>query len=107
MMNVPAWVRARAVSMGFTEPLTRDPLLWIVLTVAAGAAAYQGVRKDGAWAVFDFVVASYVLGNLAGWARRRILRSEAGEPAGNLWVFRLPLFRDWLFGVCLLAAVAS
>ena len=51
--------------MGFKEPLTRDPLLWCVLAVAAGAAIYQGVRKDGAWALFDFVVTLWALGNLA------------------------------------------
>jgi hypothetical protein len=94
--------------MGFKDPLTRDPLLWIVLVLAAGVAAYQGVRKDGAWALFDFVVAVWALGNLAGWARSRLVRSQGEQQhPRNLWFFRTPLIRDWLFGVCLLAAVVS
>lgn len=108
MLSLPAWVRARAISMGFQDALTRDPLLWIVLIVAAGIAAYQGVRKDGAWALFDFVVDVWALGNLAGWARSRLARSQDGQQeTRNLWFFRTPLIRDWLFGVCLLAAVVS
>jgi hypothetical protein len=94
--------------MGFKVPLTRDPLLWSVLAVAAGVAVYRGIRKDGAWALLGFVVTLWALGNLAGWARSRLSRSQGEQQsARNLWFFRVPLIHDWLFGVCLLAAVVS
>lgn len=104
-MGVP-WVRAQAIAMGFRVPLTRDPLLWIVLAVAAGGAAYQGLRKDGAWALADFIFGVYALGSLTGWTRRRLARSKGDQyRERDLWVFRRPLVRDWLFGACLLVAV--
>jgi hypothetical protein len=55
--------------MGFKVALSKDPLLWIVFTVNTASAAYQSIRRAGAWALADFVLAFHVLGSLAGWAR--------------------------------------
>lgn len=110
--RIQAKLEAHARFLGFDVPVDDDPLFRRVATLSAAGGLYAGsIHGDGLTALGTTVIGFYWLGTLAGRARRyhrrRVAAADSGQPLTDAWLFQRPVLRDWLFSVCLVAAVVA